>query len=404
MGERKRILLVGVGMGNRDQLTREAEEAIRGSGLLLGSARLLSQFRDLDLPQEALIRPRELAAAIQESEAEQIAVLFSGDPGYFSLARSLLPLLEGLEVEVLPGVSSLSCLCARLGASWQDVFSLSCHGRDEGVVAAVQSHSRCFVLTGGAFRVETVCKMLTKAGLGQLLATAGERLSYPEERVVTDTVEALSRDSFADLSVLLVENPRPVQRIFQAPGLSDDAFHRGKVPMTKEEVRALVISKLRLCSRDVLWDVGAGTGSVSVEAALCLTEGTVWAVERRAEACELIHRNREQFQLSNLHLVEGEAPQVLHGLCAPDSVFIGGSSGALRDIVGAALEKNPAVRIVCSAITLETLQEALGAIRHFGFQDTEVVQLSVTRSASVGPYHMMRAENPVYLISMEKPL
>jgi precorrin-6Y C5,15-methyltransferase (decarboxylating) len=313
-------------------------------------------------------------------------------------------LLEGLEVEILPGISSLSYFCARCRIPWQDIFVTSCHGRDEGVVSAVQSHSRTFILTGGALRVEGVCKILSRSGLGALTAWAGERLSYPEERMVTATVEELSRDSFADLAVLLVDNPNPVQPIFQAPGLSDDAFIRGKVPMTKEEVRALVVSKLRLGRRDTIWDVGAGTGSVSVECALCLGEGRVYAVERRSEACALIGSNREQFQLSNLYLVEGEAPQVLQNLPAPDSVFIGGSAGALRDIVGVALEKNPAVRIVATAITLETLQEALAALRQFRFQDTEVVQVSVSRSSSVGPYHMMRVENPVYLISMEKPL
>lgn len=401
----KRVYLIGIGMGNPDLLTREAEEAIRSSELLLGAARLLDGFPELDAARMAMTRPRELERAIRESDAEQISVLYSGDTGFFSGAKGLLALLEGqMDVEVLPGISSLSCFCARIKRSWQDVFVLSCHGRDEGAAAAVQSHSSTFLLTGGAFRVETVCRSLCEAGLGHLSCAAGERLSYPEERIVFGTVEELSRDSFADLSVLLVDNPAPVQPIFQAPGLSDDAFLRGRVPMTKEEVRALVVSKLRLGRRDTVWDVGAGTGSVSVECALCLSEGRVYAVERRPEAVELIQANRERFQLSNLHIVEGEAPQVLSGLPAPDSVFIGGSSGALRDIVGAALEKNPAVRIVVTAITLETLQGALEAIRCFGFQDTEVVQVTIARSSSVGPYHMMRGENPVYLISMEKPL
>lgn len=400
----KTVTLIGVGMGNRDLLTREAEEAIRAADLLLGAERLLRAFRELDTPMEALIRPRELAQVIRESDAERICVLYSGDTGFYSGAKGLLPLLEGLDVEVLPGISSLSYLSARCRRSWQDVHVLSCHGRDAGAAAAVQSHEHTFLLTGGAFRVETLCRQLVQAGLGGLTCTAGERLSYPGERIVSGTAEELSRDSFADLSVLLVDNPSPVQPIFQAPGLSDDAFLRGRVPMTKEEVRALILSKLRLGRRDTLWDVGAGTGSVSVEGALCLNEGRVYAVERRAEACALIRSNRDKFQLTNLHLVKGEAPQALEDLPAPDSVFIGGSSGALRDIVGAALEKNSAVRIVVSAITLETLQGALETMRRFGFQDTEVIQVSIARSSAVGPWHMMRAENPVYLISMEKPL
>lgn len=396
-----RVYLIGVGMGNPNLLTMEANRAIHGSDLLIGAQRLLDAFSSLDIPQEPLVLAKDIAAAIHASGEDQISVLLSGDIGFFSGAKNLYPLLSGCEVVSLPGISSLSYFCAKCQTPWQDAYVLSCHGRDGGIVPAVQSHSKTFVLTGGEYKVEKLCHQLMMAGLGNLQAWAGEWLSYPRERIIHKRVAELAADSFSDLAVLLVKNPAPVQPIFQAPGLPDGAFIRGKVPMTKEEVRALVVSKLRLCSRDVVWDVGAGTGSVSVECALCLPEGTVYAVERNPDAAFLIRQNREKFQVSNLCLVEGEAPEALKELPSPDGVFVGGSGGNLGEIIAAALEKNPAVRIVVAAITLETLSGALEAIKCNGFQDADIVQVSVSKSHSVGEYHMMKAENPIYLVSME---
>lgn len=398
-----KVYLVGIGMGNADTLTLGARRVIRSSDLLIGGARMLAQFSGLNIPSLSLVTSRDIEEAIRSSAAEQISVLLSGDTGFFSGAKTLCKRLRDLDVEVLPGISSLSYFCARCKRSWQDVFVLSCHGRDGGIVSAAQSHETIFVLTGGAFRVNVLCQRLCEAGLGHLNAIVGENLSYPEERIVHSTVEALSVEEYGDLSVLMVDNPNPIAPIYQAPGLSDADYCRGDVPMTKEEVRALVVSKLRLERRDVVWDVGAGTGSVSVECALALPEGTVYAIERKAEGIELIEQNRERFGLTNLRIVEGHAPEALSDLPAPDRVFIGGSGGELGEIVATALEKNQDVRIVISAITLETLQRALAVLERWQFRKSEIIQVGISRSASVGSYHMMRAENPIYLISMENP-
>ena len=169
--------------------------------------------------------------------------------------------------------------------------------------------------------------------------------------------------------------------------------------MTKEEVRTISLSKLRLCAHHVLWDVGAGTGSVSVEGGLALPAGRVYAIEKKADALELLRRNKEQFGVSNLHVVPGTAPEVLDGLPAPDRVFLGGTSGDMEAILCVVFEKNPAARVVVNAITLETLAEAVRCFRTLGLSGVDVLQVAVTKTREVGRYHMMNAQNPVWIIS-----
>ena len=180
----------------------------------------------------------------------------------------------------------------------------------------------------------------------------GQCLGTPEEKIFRGSVKELAAGRFNSLSVLLVEAAEVLPR--RAPGLPDEAFERGDVPMTKQEVRAAVLAKLAVRPEDILWDVGAGTGSVSVELALAAPRGRVYAVECRPEGCALIKANREKFRTRNLVLVEGLAPAALSDLPAPDAVFIGGSKGSLAAIVDAALDKNPDARICVSAIALET--------------------------------------------------
>ena len=169
--------------------------------------------------------------------------------------------------------------------------------------------------------------------------------------------------------------------------------------MTKEEVRAVALSRLRLEENHVVWDVGAGTGSVSVECALACPAGRVYAVEKKAEALALLAENRARFGADNLEIVAGTAPEALADLPAPDRVFLGGTSGNMEEILGAALRKNPAARVVCTAVTLETVAEAARIFA--GLEDAGMVQLSVTRTRPAGRYHLMDAQNPVWLFSGE---
>lgn len=394
-----KVYLVGVGMGNPDTLTLGAKKAIEESEILIGAPRLLEAFAYLDKPMLPHILASDIATAARTSIADTVAVLLSGDVGFYSGAKNLYELLEDCEVETIPGISSLVYFCAKLHTPWQDAFLVSAHGRSHNGPGEIQRHAKTFLLTGGKTKAEDICRSLVDRGLGQVKISVGENLSYPQERIVTGTAEELSEEHFADLSVVLAENPHPVCWPYAAPGIPDEAFLRAKVPMTKEEVRSLTICKLHLQPHHILWDVGAGTGSVSVEGAFAVAAGQVFAVERKEEAADLIEENKARFGLSNLTVVRGTAPEALSDLPAPDRVFVGGSAGNLEAILRTALDKNPAARIVVNAITLETVAEALQCLKTFDLADVDIAQITAAKGREAGAYHLMMGQNPVYLIS-----
>ncbi len=223
------------------------------------------------------------------------------------------------------------------------------------------NHKTVFFLTGGAETPATLCAALTAAGLGDAHALVGENLGTPDEKIHFGTAQELAGQAFASLSVLLVEHAVHPER--RTPGLPDEAFIRGEVPMTKQEVRAAALAKLAVRPADTLWDVGAGTGSVSVELALAAPQGHVYAVECEPDACALIRRNREKFAAWNLYPHRGPcAPDALEDLSAPDAVFIGGTKGSMEAVLDEVLGKNPNARICIAAIALETLGAAIAAL------------------------------------------
>ena len=328
-------------------------------------------------------------------------MVFSGDTGFYSGAAALCRALDdaGLPYTVLPGVSSVQLLAAALGRPWQGWRLVSAHGCACDSVAACRAGGTTFFLTGGSETPATLCQQLAAAGLGGAAATVGENLGTPSQRLVTGRAQELAAQHFAPLSVLLVENvPAPLRR---TPGLPDAAFIRGKTPMTKQEVRAAALAKLAVRPTDTLWDVGAGTGSVSVELALAAPQGHVYAVECEPDACALIRRNREKFAAWNLSLIEGRAPAALEALPAPDAVFIGGTKGNMAAVVDTVLAKNANARICIAAIALESLSAAIAALTAHGLS-AEVTQLAVSRTRPAGRLHLLTANNPIFLITGER--
>ena len=395
------VTLIGMGSGQPENLTLQGLAALRQADLILGARRLLAVLpAGCTENRAAAYRPDEVAELLQTSGAENAVLVYSGDTGFYSGASAMIEKLEalGVRARVLPGLSSIQLLAAALGRPWQGWNLVSAHGRICDPVAECMQGRPTFFLTGGSEDPATLCAQLAAEGFGDVQAVVGQCLGTPEEKIFRGSVKELAAGRFNSLSVLLVEAAEVLPR--RAPGLPDEAFERGDVPMTKQEVRAAVLAKLAVRPEDILWDVGAGTGSVSVELALAAPRGRVYAVECRPEGCALIKANREKFRTRNLVLVEGLAPAALSDLPAPDAVFIGGSKGSLDAIVDAALDKNPDARICVSAIALESLSAAVAALTAKG-RTVQVSQIAVSRAKAMGGLHLMMAQNPIYLITGE---
>lgn len=402
---RPQVRIVGIGPGSREAMTHEVSEAIETADCLIGAKRMLDAVARPGQPTYDAIAPQDIADFIRaHREYRRFAVVMSGDTGFFSGTKKLLPLLEGCDTAVLPGLSSLSYLCARLQTSYEDVRVVSLHGRQHNILPEVRANGRLFALVGGERGINDLCRTLTAGGLGGVTVSVGQRLGYPDERIMCGTAAELAEGAYAPLSVALIENPHPDAVV--TPGLPDDAFLRSAegmpvVPMTKSEVRAVCLSKLRLTERSVCWDIGAGTGSVSVEMALQAKRGQVCAVERREDAAALLGQNRERFSLENLQVVCGSAPEACAGLPAPTHTFIGGSAGNMREIVALLLARNPRVRIVATAVSLESVAELTECLTAFPFTETEVVSLQAARDRRAGGYHLMSGQNPIYIFTMQ---
>lgn len=384
--------IIGAGMGAPDSLTGEAVHALAASGAVFATQRLTA------VCDRAAVCPFDrLAAEAIASDAPTVSVLVSGDVGFFSAAGRLRgQLAPHGDVRLICGLSSMQYFCAKLGVSYDDACVRSLHGRVGSILGAVSYHKKTFVLTGGENTAPKVCKTLADAGFGGLTVHLGENLGAENERIQTGTAETLATEACGNLAVLLIEHPDAVNAY---EPVRDDMLTRAKVPMTKEEVRWVSVSRLAVQPRDTVWDVGAGTGAVTLELARKASDGLVYAVERKPEAVALLHENRAKLGGYNVHIVEGAAPDALEALPAPDCVFVGGSGGAMQRILEIAKQKNPAVRVVVNAIALETLHETQAALSALGFADVEITQLSAARGKAVGPYTMMTANNPVFILS-----
>ena len=390
------VTLIGMGASS-DTLTAEAREALGRAELVAGAQRLLDALpAGVTAERVPAVRPADVLAAV--AGAQNAAVLYSGDTGFYSGAAGLLARLKeaGIPARVLPGLSSVQMLAAALGRPWQDWNLVSAHGRPCDPVAAVCGGQPAFFLTGtGESGPAALCAQLTAAGLGTLPVTVGENLGLASRRIFAGTAAGAAGERFGPLAVLLAE---PAFRLpARTPGWPDETFVRAEgVPMTKRAVRAQVLAQLALCPGETVWDVGAGTGSVSLEMAYANGGAPVWAVERLPEACAVLEANRRRLGGWNVRPVSGEAPAALAGLPAPDAVFIGGTRGRLGPILDAALAANPAARICLTAIALESLAAALDACAARGLE-AEITQIAAAHAA--GRPHLLRAANPVFLIT-----
>lgn len=405
------IVLAGMGMGNPENLTQEVKDAIRNADILLGAERMIAGFCPKWEKQPFYTAERiipYLRKLQQEgTRGRRVVVLFSGDSGFYSGCQKLYQaLLEAVQegqlkatVRVLPGISSVSYLAAALGESYQDAEICSMHGRELFQLATrIRRSSRLFLLLSGVADLNRLGKILLDAGLTQCRIYAGCDLSYPDQQVRILTPAQCRECREEGLYTCMIANPVPVLPVL-TPSKKDSDFIRERIPMTKEEIRQVSICKLKLYKGAVVYDIGSGTGSISVEMAALSEDIRVFAIEKREEAFLLTKQNQQKFQLDNLTVLHAEAPDGFEGLPVPTHAFIGGSSGNLKEILKGLYDKNPHMQIVMNAVSLETLCVFREILGEFPVQGEEVVQLQVSRSRSVGEYHLMQSENPVWICS-----
>ena len=400
----QKVSLVGIGMGTPDTLTQEGKQALESADLLIGARRMVEHIQRPGQEVWTGYKPEEICAYIAaHPEHKNVAIALSGDVGFYSGAKKLLETLHRelpmVQKKVYCGISSMIYFCAKLETPWEDVHPVSLHGRECNLPGLLRIYGKIFAIVGTNDGIAKLCQKLQSYGMGDVRVEVGERLSYPEEKITRGYAWQLTELETDSLSVVLFT--REGKETVVTHGIPDEAFIRGKVPMTKEEVRSISLSKLQLTRNSVIYDVGAGTGSVSVEMAMQAVEGQVYAIEKKPEAVELLYKNKEKFAADNLTIIEGLAPEACVDLPVPTHAFIGGSSGNMKEILELLLSKNPKIRVVINCIALESVGEAMNCLKELPLEQVDIAQVQVAKGKKAGSYHLMMGQNPVYVISCQ---
>lgn len=389
----KEINIIGMGMSEKT-LTAEALDLIIEADILIGAKRLINEFAHLNKPSHNAYLSHDILEIIEKTDARKIAILVSGDVGFYSAAEKLVDVLKDYKPNLISGISSVSYFFAKCSLPWKNANLISCHGLETNIVSSVRRNEYTFALTGK--NIPELQKDLVKYGFGDLKVWVGENLGSDEEAVQETKVSQLDGREYSSLTVLIIENPDFDSRI--RTGIDDEEFIRGKVPMTKSEVRAVCLSKLSLSPKDIAYDIGCGTGSVTIEMAFSAYDGKVYAFDKNEEAIDLLNQNCEKFHLDNVEAICGLAPECLKDLPVPDVAFIGGSSGNMDEIVNYLYGINNEMRFVITAISLENAMAALDSLKSVGI-DGDIVQVAVSKGKKIADLHMLMAQNPIFIIS-----
>lgn len=404
--KQRKVYLVGIGMGGDGTLTQKAKDCILKSKVLAGAERMMAPFLEEEVrgTKQVLVsyKPTEIGDFFRShiKEGELGAVLLSGDVGFSSGARKLMEELQDFQVELVPGITSMVYFCSKLGISWEDVCMASAHGKDTNMIQRIKRHKLCFFLMDGQKGLHNLCDKLLYYNMEDVVLYVGENLSYEQERIFQGLPGEVKQQTAGNLLVVVTENKRAKDWV--ALSIPDEEFLRSKVPMTKREVRNVSIGKLNLTSDAIVYDIGAGSGSVSVEMALQASDIKVYAIEKNPDALGLLEKNKRKFAADNMEIIAGVAPEVLEELPAPTHVFLGGSGGNMEEIFECIFQKNPACRVVINTIALNSLtrlMDILAQNKSYGF---EIVQMQNSVAKNVGDYQLMMGQNPIYIVTVVK--
>lgn len=396
-----KVNVVGGGPGSIELMVNAGISAIKSSDVVLTSLRLNDEFSDLNpnIKILGIMDTIEFLKGHCDDPDLNVSVLASGDVGFYSIATTLRKHLDdNFGIELIPGISSFQYFASKIMMGYEDWKLISLHGLDRSIAPFASYYHKTFALTGGKWDVAAIISELIRVGLEDVGLYVGERLGMQGERITVDTPENLKGKTFDKLSVILIENKNHVSpyKLFK-----DEDYIRGKAPMTKEHVRNLSVDALSVRPSDVVWDVGAGSGGVTCALALRAHESTVYAVEMKDDALDVLNSNIRKLKTSNVEVIAGSAPDALVDLPAPNKVFLGGTTGKLEQIVDVVLDKNINATIVANAITLETIGSIIDVFKKKKLK-TEIISATIAKSKKLGNYNMMMGENPIYIVKGEK--
>ncbi len=402
------VYIIGIGDKGAESLGREALQIITAAEVLLGGERHLACFPDLSSEKFPIQNNLKAITEKIASETRRVVVLASGDPLFYGIAGYLLNKIGAERLKVIPSTSSMQLAFAHVLTSWHDALLVSCHAKPLApAIESIREAKKVGIFTDQNNTPAFIATQLVKAGISDFRAFVCENLGGKEEQVIEADLIDLQDRSFAPLNVLiLIKQVRPVALPVRewSFGIPDDAFHQRqplKGLITKNEVRVISLSKMQIHPGDIVWDIGAGSGSVSIEAALLGAK--VWAIEKNQGDCDIIRKNIVQFGIlekkGKIQVIHGRAPEALADLPAPDAVFIGGSGGEISEIVQLCqthLKKGG--RLVINLATLENV----AALQNILGQSSAVTLVQINRSRPILNLTRFEALNPVFVISWEK--
>ncbi|MBP1752405.1 MAG: precorrin-6Y C5,15-methyltransferase (decarboxylating) [Geobacteraceae bacterium] len=399
----QKIYLIGAGIEGWEGFGGKALEVINKADLLIGHQRLLDIFPDFRGEKRTFGDLSIMLDSLKTLE-KMVVVLSSGDPNFFGIARFMLRNLPKERIEIFPNVTSVQYAFAQIKEPWDDAIFVSVHGRGlKSAIDKIIASDKVAVLTDDVNTPSALAKELIKRGVEGYEVYLCEDLGLPTEKITRTDVKGLVGMPASPLNILImIKAWEPTLENFPILGISDEEYHTAKKLITKQEIRAVTLAKLKLQNDLVVWDIGAGSGSVSIETGNLIPNGKVFALEKNPQYLSFLRENLKKFAAKNVILVEAYAPEGLDDLPDPDRVFIGGSGGMLEDIIEAVDRRlKPEGVIVLNAVTLDTLTKSVEFLEDHGYT-VEVVCINVAKTRGLTEYKMFEAHNPVYIISAWK--
>lgn len=400
----KTVTIIGMGMTPQD-LTGEHLKIIEEAEILIGGKRLLGYFEHCSAQKKIIDKNiTDLIDFIKDRTASRsIVVLASGDPLFFGIGARLVTALGGENVVIYPNISSVAAAFARIKEPWGNARVISLHGRNNKSVLlkALEKENVVAVLTDPKNSPARLSQRLIEEEFINFKMCVLESLGTPEERFNWYRLDRAAEMVFAEPNLVILkrssEDPIRIKALHL--GMPDSYYHHQQGLITKSEIRAITLSKLRLLKDHVLWDLGAGSGSISIEASLLVPLGKVFAIEKKPDRIQQIEINKCRFGTQNLEIVHAVLPEGLEGLPRPDRIFIGGGGRDLENIINAAATfLKPNGLIVVNTVLMQNLQTAAEALRGLDFKTSEI-QVQVSRSREMPWGDRLEAQNPVWIIT-----